>query len=140
MHKCQKGNKQPGSSLQRLESAQFIPPGQARSGDTPISTLGALQEYHTQSVGDSYYSDRDRRAARAPAPLLHDPESSNEANVMLGKLRYARGKTTTTTKKSIKLLWFKKQKEGEGCQAAMFVITVICWLWIISTGKNNLAT
>ena len=88
---------------------------------------------HTKCGRQLFLPARSQTAARALSTLLllQDPKSSNKANMTLGKLLYA--------KNSIRLLWSKKQKEGEGCQAATVVITAISWLGIIGTGKNSFA-
>lgn len=86
---------------------------------------------HIKCVRQLFLPARSEAAAKALSTLLllQDPKSSNKANMMLGKLLYA--------KNSIRLLWSKKQKGEEGCQAAMAVIMAISWLGIICTGKNR---
>lgn len=94
-----------------------------------------LQEYCTQSVGNILPTARGQTATRALPTLLllHHPESSKNANRTFGKLLYTKKKPKPTninnhptkTKPSIVFPWTKKQKEGEGGQAAMAVIMVI---------------
>lgn len=130
------------------KTAWIIPRVLARSRDTLAKQecvfTGIL---HTKCGKQILLTARSQTATRALSTLLllHDPESSKKANRTLGKLLCAKKtkktqtKTNhpTKTKPSIRFPWTKKQKEGEGCQAAMAVITVIFWLGIISTRRNS---
>lgn len=113
-----------------------------------------LQEYCIQSVGNRYSSLQGAR--QLPGHCPHCSSCTiRQQNIWENKMKQNKQQKKPKnnnkkdeqktkhlmlmkTKSSIRFLWSKQQKEGEGrCQAALAVITAITWLGITGTRRNS---